>query len=773
MPKVRYDDGLVINFDSTPSDQEIEEAYNQVRGENTPIEKLLPKKVLSIKGAVASFIQGIRQGMPDLSKSIPENIKLKEYPGLETEETFKAIDKYQPGGFTEKLLRAGGNVVPMLTFSKPFMKIPGLIPGVKALPAIIKSGLGFGAYEATKAKLGGEDVLPAAIGGAVSGMAMHGAGKLLSTAIPRNIPGAERIGSIIGGAGVGAISSPDEPLVGATVGGAFGAKYPSQRISRFNVPIEKRVDLASKLIKNVIGLKQSDYRFGNPALEVIKENIKGNNVDEFKVNLSNKIDEIDNNIGNILTTSSEQGKLLNYESALRPLIELRTSLKKAPDANAAQITAINGILNNLKGYTATSTGQKALTKYPLSTATPADAYKVKQTVNQLIKNAYESPSGGSDLAKALKETNYKLVKLISIRAGNIKGLDKKYLQDRLKTESLLITAKSALDKNILAVKAKESILPEFLKGARLGAGMGGAAGVASGGLFGGVIGTYTGAQLEKILLTPNNRINLANWLIQTPKPQQNLVYEKFPQLKRTIDKIKSKLPKSTGSLRGLTIEDKSGSNFGINPRLPITAKGETVKPTGEGKVKQPYEMTQKEFENIPIIKYIEKALKDKTNPLKVPERNKLAEQLVNQGLMSIEDFNAMTRQYGWGGSVSGVKDLTTGKPIPSIPIKPDLSETTKKNIEEFSKGKGELSSEGQGTLLNYIGQWQTFTNVPLFAHREAIVKALVEGKKVPQNILDEYKTWKFPDKNGDIGTLKEAVESYGGQLFQPTGDKNK
>jgi hypothetical protein len=543
MPKVRYDDGLVINFDSTPSYQEIEEAYNQVKGSSTSTEKLLPKKALGVKGGVASFIQGLRQGIPDLSKGMPESTKLKEYPGLKTEETFKAIDQYQPGGFTEKLLRAGGNVTPMLAFSKPFMKIPGLIPGVSKAPAIIKSGLGFGAYEATKAKLSGEDVLPAALGGAASGIAMHGAGKLLSTAIPRGIPGAERIGSIIGGAGVGAISSPDEPLVGATVGGTFGAKYPSQRISRFNIPIEKRTDIASRLIKNILGLKGNDYKYGNPALTVIKENIKGKNVDEFSANLSGKIDEIGSNIGKILTTSSEQGKLLSYESALRPLVELRTSLKKAPDANAAQITAINDILNNLKGYTTTPTGKKALTKYPLSTATPADAYKVKQTVSQLIKNAYESPSGGSDLAKALKETNYKLVKLISARAGSVKGLDAKYLQERLKTESLLLTAKSSLDKNILSVKAKESMLPEFMRGARLGAGIGGAAGVGSGGLFGGMIGTYTGAQLEKMLLTPNNRINLANWLIQTPKPQQNLVYEKFPQLKRTIEKIKSKLPK--------------------------------------------------------------------------------------------------------------------------------------------------------------------------------------------------------------------------------------
>lgn len=158
-------------------------------------------------------------------------------------------------------------------------------------------------------------------------------------------------------------------------------------------------------------------------------------------------------------------------------------------------------------------------------------------------------------------------------------------------------------------------------------------------------------------------------------------------------------------------------------------------------MKQPYEMTQEEFKNIPVIKYIEERLKDKANPLNVTERNQLAEQLVDSGLMSIDDFNAMTRQHGFGDNVIGVKNISTGKPISS----------------KFVEGK-------TGDILNYIGQWQIFHNIPLFAHRDAIVKALAEGKKVPQKIIDSYKDWSFPDINGTMGTLKEAVESYGGKL---------
>src|SRR3990167_9752773 len=119
------------------------------------------------------------------------------------------------------------------------------------------------------------------------------------------------------------------------------------------------------------------------------------------------------------------------------------------------------------------------------------------------------------------------------------------------------------------------------------------------------------------------------------------------------------------------------------------------------------------------------------------------------GLMSIDDFNAMTGQHGFGSKSIGVKNLTTGKPIPSKPIEGDI-----------------------GEQVNYIGQWQTFTNVPLFAHRDSIVRALVEGKNVYQEIIDSYKDWKWSDKDGGQGTLKEAVESYGGKMPEPKGKQS-
>jgi len=436
-----------------------------------------------------------------------------------------------------------------------------MIPGLRNLPATIKSGLGFGAYETTKARLGGEEMLPAAVGGFTSGALMHGAGKLGATAVPGMIPGAERLGSAIGGATMGLLGNPEEPLVGATIGAGFGAKYPSTRISRSNVPINKRENIASNLISKVLGLKKSDYRYSsfgkgkesNPALTVIRENIGGGNIDDLSTNLKSKISDINTEVNGILNTASTPtpttGVMLkSYSSALRPLLNVRAELMRDPQLNSAKIAKIDEMLMNFRGETLTPTGKRTRTRgaFPIDSATVVDAYQLKQRVADAKKNAF-TEKAGDKITNALKAVNYRLGEMISKEAGKLKGIDKNYIKQRLKVESDLITADNALDNNIRELKAKESFLPDFIKSARIGAGIGTAVGGATGGLFGGLIGTYTGAQLERMLLTPNNRIKLARWLIETPKAQQNIVYQKFPQLKTAINAVKSKIPKITSS----------------------------------------------------------------------------------------------------------------------------------------------------------------------------------------------------------------------------------
>ena len=136
--------------------------------------------------------------------------------------------------------------------------------------------------------------------------------------------------------------------------------------------------------------------------------------------------------------------------------------------------------------------------------------------------------------------------------------------------------------------------------------------------------------------------------------------------------------------------------------------------------------TAEEYGKIPIMKYAKERLADKANKLKVSERDVIAEKMVDEGLMSIEDFNSMTGQHGFGGKVIGVKNITTDKPIPSKAIEGDF-----------------------GAQINYIGQWQTFRNAIDFGHRNMIIRDLEMGKEVPDKILKHYQG--RTDGAGDTG----------------------
>ncbi len=174
-----------------------------------------------------------------------------------------------------------------------------------------------------------------------------------------------------------------------------------------------------------------------------------------------------------------------------------------------------------------------------------------------------------------------------------------------------------------------------------------------------------------------------------------------------------------GAYHGIKLLDAHGGTpLETLPEVPIDLLRK-VQGILLGEVKkQPYEMTQEEFNNIPIIKYIKSSLKK--GDMTIAERDKLGEQLVEQGIMSIDDFNAMTGQHGFGG-VTGVKNLSTDKPIPSKPV--------------------DLTTD-MGARLNTIGQWHTFrVAADWFAHRHSILKALEEEKSVPKNVLAEYIGW--------------------------------
>ena len=109
------------------------------------------------------------------------------------QETQESIPSPQTG--IAKAGRITGQLAPELAMMAPFMKGASAIPKI---PQAIKTALGIGAYEGVKAKAQNRPVLPAAATGASAGLLLSGAGKLGATAIPKKIPGAERLGTALG-----------------------------------------------------------------------------------------------------------------------------------------------------------------------------------------------------------------------------------------------------------------------------------------------------------------------------------------------------------------------------------------------------------------------------------------------------------------------------------------------------------------------------------------------------------------------------------------------
>lgn len=203
------------------------------------------------------------QGAADLISKNPELTKfiLDHSPSALTEAQNTYSKVGAPQGVPEHLANIGGEVLPNIAMASPFMKGAsmglGLIPkfGPKLTQSAIASGgLGLGAFQGAKDVASGDtqnlgqDMLGAAGQGALFGAA----GRVGSSLIPKQIPFAGRIGSALGGAAAGGITSSqqpaatdDEKMANVLFGAGLGAVNPIDRYS-----ISKRIASSPKLVEH-------------------------------------------------------------------------------------------------------------------------------------------------------------------------------------------------------------------------------------------------------------------------------------------------------------------------------------------------------------------------------------------------------------------------------------------------------------------------------------------------------------------------------------------
>ena len=240
MSTIQYQDGTKIKFEGDPTPQEVEEAYNNVKGTaQAPMDTLTDLVGQAGKSAYNA---------PILHKLLmqPLNQLSQGQGGASAEETYNAIP--QPTTLPEQLASAGGSIAGTLPIAGPMVETAGsLLAGIPLVGGAIGAGAaGLGAYGALGAGVEGGNIGQGALEGATQGAVWGGLGKIGAMAGKKFLPSMpeglekalppivkafgtpEGIGAVAGGLLAGNITAPeDQKLAGTLVGGALSMYAPA------------------------------------------------------------------------------------------------------------------------------------------------------------------------------------------------------------------------------------------------------------------------------------------------------------------------------------------------------------------------------------------------------------------------------------------------------------------------------------------------------------------------------------------------------------------
>lgn len=193
------------------------------------------------------------------AKEIVEPIESAKIEGLPAQLSY---------GATAVAPIVAGAATPFVSGASKIMSAGSKLPVIGRILAskIAQGAAGFGAYEGARHLVGGdiEGVAPAIQEGLAGGAAFGVGGKVGATATQplKRIIGkkiAERVGSAAGAATTSAIMAPEgEKISSAMLGGAFGAKYPSEPIKGKSAPQLKAE--ATSIYRNMLRPSQGEVK---------------------------------------------------------------------------------------------------------------------------------------------------------------------------------------------------------------------------------------------------------------------------------------------------------------------------------------------------------------------------------------------------------------------------------------------------------------------------------------------------------------------------------
>lgn len=345
MAIIKFENGTEVNFDGNPTQQDVEEVAQKLNlGTATTTPSPTGGGTLS---SIGNFGLGIGKGALSTlqgASTLGQKIlgKGATLLGSQPREITKLPERLTaPEGTAQKL---GFGAEQIGEFAVPFAKI-----------GKVEKGLGL-AEKGIKA-LTGRTAIEAGVGGGITALQTGGDIKATQDS---------------------AIISAAFPLLGK-----------SAQIAKGFLPEGKAA--GARVINSLIKPLSKDFSYGkNPGRAVAEEGITGRTLDELITNITTRKNEIGAKIGDII--SNIKGKI-DLSNLVLPIDQALVTAKKTPSTNAALITRLEGVKNDLL---LAGGGYKKIAKLE-----PKKAFDLKQTVSGITKFT-GNPSDDKSVNVALK-----------------------------------------------------------------------------------------------------------------------------------------------------------------------------------------------------------------------------------------------------------------------------------------------------------------------------------------------------------------------------------
>lgn len=332
MPRVRLEDGTVINFEGTPTPQDIDFAYQQARG-----------------GAQTPQAPADTNPFPTGQDFLRSG---QEYVGNMAQAVMHPIQTAQ--GMGNMAMGLGQKLIPGQQAQEPYADQLGQFIQQrygsfdKAMQTLKHDPVGMMADASSVLSMGG---------GAVS-----------------RIPTLAKVGRVASRAG-----AMMDPLTVTTNAAKFAGKVPGHLLEK------SQLGLASRSVNSLIKPTNRQFSYGkNPGLAVAQEGIVAGSLEELAQKAGERTEQLTQQLIQVVSDPKVVNTRKNNLGALNPITKAIGVAKRNPRTNANVILRLENLRDDLLGVVVNPDGSRVITK-DLSNMNPVEMLQFKRTLGDLTK----------------------------------------------------------------------------------------------------------------------------------------------------------------------------------------------------------------------------------------------------------------------------------------------------------------------------------------------------------------------------------------------------